>query len=138
MRLGAGHAFLRRRTTQQADDEAAEECAQAGRAALDAMVKALGGAAWLNMKNRTSTGHVAGVLPWASPIPGTTQILEFHAWPDKDRIDVTKHRDVVQFFVGREGLGGHLSGQEAAARRSRWTIICAAATTPSRPQSRSG
>jgi hypothetical protein len=29
--------------------------------------------------------------------------FEFHQWPDHDRIEYTKHRDVVQFYVGRTG-----------------------------------
>lgn len=38
-----------------------------------------------------------------NPDPGTTEFYEFHQWPDHDRIEYTKHRDVVQFFVGRQG-----------------------------------
>jgi hypothetical protein len=29
--------------------------------------------------------------------------FEFHEWPDHDRIEFTKHRDVVQFYLGRTG-----------------------------------
>ena len=39
----------------------------------------------------------------AIPIPVRRSIYEFHQWPDHDRIEYTKHRDVVQFFVGRQG-----------------------------------
>ena len=89
-------------TTQtQTADEAGAKNAQQARAALDAMVRALGGPAWLNMKNMMREGHVAG-FDHGNPGEGTTEYWEFHAWPDQDRIEFTKHRDVVQFYVGRE------------------------------------
>jgi hypothetical protein len=88
--------------TQHMNDLAAKNAQQA-RAMLDAMVKALGGDAWLNMKNSFRGGHAAGFFQ-GNPDPGTMQLYEYHAWPDRDRIDVTKHRDVVEFFVGNEGV----------------------------------
>ena len=44
--------------TQSADDAGAKNAQQA-RAALDKMVQALGGQAWLNMKNVERQGHIA-------------------------------------------------------------------------------
>lgn len=87
--------------TQTSNDEGAKNAALA-RAALDAMVKALGGDAWLNMKNKMMEGHVAAFFH-GNPDLGTTETFEYHEWPDHDRIEVTKHHDVVEFFVGREG-----------------------------------
>ena len=87
--------------THAQTDEAAKNAAQA-RALLDKMVAALGGPAWLNMKNSEQHGHIA-VFYHDKPDAGTTEVFVFHAWPDHDRIDVTKHRDYVQFFNGREG-----------------------------------
>ena len=84
----------------QTSDEVAKNAQQA-RAVLDKMVEALGGQAWLDIKNREQHGHVAGFFH-GNPDPGTTEIFEFHSWPDHDRVDVTKHRDYVQFFTGRE------------------------------------
>ena len=86
---------------QNADQTATKNAEQA-RAALDAMVQALGGQAWLNIKNMERQGHIAAFFQ-GSPDLGTEQTFEFHQWPDHDRIDVTKHRDVVEFFVGRQG-----------------------------------
>jgi hypothetical protein len=97
--LGAG--LSAQITTQQANDEAAKNAKQA-HDALDAMVQALGGQAWLDIKNRTEHGHVAGFFH-GQPDVGTTEILEFQSWPDKARIDVTKKRDYVQYYLGREG-----------------------------------
>jgi hypothetical protein len=88
-------------TRTQTDDAAAKNAKQA-RAALDAMVQALGGQAWLDVKNKEMEGHVAAFFQ-GRPDLGTTETFETHQWPDKDRIDVTKHRDVVEFFIGRQG-----------------------------------
>lgn len=86
--------------TQQANDEAAKN-AQKARAVLDAMVKALGGDAWLNMQNSMRQGRIAAFFH-GQPNVGTVDTWEYHAWPDHDRIEITKHRDVVEFFVGRK------------------------------------
>ena len=89
-------------TRTQTSGDAARKDAQQARAALDAMVQALGGQAWLNMKNQMREGHIAAFFQ-GNPDPGTTEYFDFHQWPDHDRIEYTKHRDVVQFYVGRQG-----------------------------------
>lgn len=95
----------------QADDPAAQNAKKA-RAALDAMVKAMGGAAWLNVRNEMWQGHVAAFFH-GRPDLGTTELFEFHEWPDKDRIEVTKHRDVVEFYLGRQGWEVTYRGKKA-------------------------
>jgi hypothetical protein len=87
----------------QTTDEASVQNAKQARAVLDAMVQALGGQAWLEMKNQTRQGHAAAFFH-GQPDLGTTDYWEFHCWPDHDRIEFTKHRDVVQFYVGRTGM----------------------------------
>ena len=87
--------------TQTTDDAGAKNAKQA-RTVLDAMVQAMGGQAWLTLKNQMREGHAAAFFH-GNPDPGTTLYWEFHAWPDHDRIENTKHRDVVQFYIGREG-----------------------------------
>jgi hypothetical protein len=82
-------------------DEGQKNAKQA-RAVLDAMVQALGGEAWLKMKNQVRQGQVAAFYQ-GKPSGGTTKFWEFHAWPDYDRIEYTSHRDVVQFYMGRAG-----------------------------------
>jgi hypothetical protein len=100
-------------TTQStgSDDDGAKN-AQKARSALDAMVQALGGPAWLNMKNQTRQGHMAA-FDHGNPDSGTTEYWEFHAWPDQDRIEFTKHRDVVQFYLGRKGWEVTYRGKKA-------------------------
>ncbi|MDR3750196.1 MAG: hypothetical protein P4K94_01790 [Terracidiphilus sp.] len=97
--------------TQTADDAGAKNAKQA-RAALDAMVQALGGQAWLTMKNQMREGHFAAFFH-GKPSGGTTKYWEFHEWPDQDRIEYTKHRDVVQFYLGRTGMEVTFKGKAA-------------------------
>jgi hypothetical protein len=96
---------------QTAEDAGAKNARQA-RVALDAMVQALGGQAWLNMKNQMRQGHIAAFFH-GKPSGGTTKYWEFHAWPDQDRIEYTVHRDVVQFYLGREGWEVTYRGKKA-------------------------
>ncbi len=86
---------------QAADDDAAKNAKQA-RAALDRMVQALGGQAWLSLKNQEREGFIASFFH-GNPDAGTTQYYEYHAWPDQDRVELTKHRDVVEFYLDRVG-----------------------------------
>jgi len=90
------------RAMAQTTDEASVKNAAKARVILDAMVTALGGDAWLNMKNQLREGHVAAFFH-GNPDVGTTLYWEFHAWPDRDRFEFTKHRDVLQYYIGRSG-----------------------------------
>ena len=85
-----------------AQDAAADQNAAKARAVLNEMVQALGGERWLNVQNEMIRGQVAAFFH-GQPDLGTTEIWQFHQWPDHDRIEVTKHRDVVDFFIGDKG-----------------------------------
>jgi hypothetical protein len=86
--------------------------AQQARTVLNAMVQALGGQAWLNIKNQERQGHLAAFFH-NQPDPGTTRFWDFHAWPDHDRTEYTVHRDVVQIYAGREGWEVTYRGKKA-------------------------
>jgi len=90
------------RAMAQTTDEASVKNAAKAHAALDQMVQALGGDAWLNLKNQLREGHVAAFFH-GNPDVGTTLYWEYHAWPDRDRYEFTKHRDVLQYYIGRAG-----------------------------------
>ena len=68
----------------QASDDIGAKNAQQARAALERMVQALGGPAWLNMKNQERQGHIAAFFH-GRPDVGTTDFFEFHQWPDHNR-----------------------------------------------------
>ncbi len=98
-------------TRTQTADDAAKNAEQA-RAALHAMVQAMGGQAWLDIKNVMHQEHVAAFHN-GEPDLGTTDLWQFHAWPDRDRIEITKHRDVLEFYVGRQGWEVTYRGKKA-------------------------
>jgi len=100
--------------TQASTDQEAKNALQA-RQALDRMVQALGGQAWLDVKNQVREGFIAAFYH-NLPNPGTTQYWEYHEWPNRDRIELSKHRDVVQFYVGREGWEVTFRGKKAVEK----------------------
>ena len=106
----AGHTQAGQ-ATNPATDDAAKNAAQA-HAVLDAMVKAMGGNAWLNMKNQVREGHFA-VFYHGTPDLGTTKFYEFHTWPDRDRTEFTTHRDVAVFFIDGKGWEVTYRGKKA-------------------------
>ncbi|MBS1802169.1 MAG: hypothetical protein JST28_02320 [Acidobacteria bacterium] len=87
---------------QPAVDPAAGKNAAKAKATIDAMVKALGGDAWLNLKNTVREGHLAA-FHRGDPDPGTLLFYDCHVWPDRDRYEYGKHKDVYQFYEGRKG-----------------------------------
>jgi hypothetical protein len=84
-----------------ATDDAASKNAAKARAALDAMVKALGGDAWLNLKNEHREGRIAAFYH-GKPSGATSEYYEYHIWPDQDRVEFTTHHDVVQIYNGNQ------------------------------------
>ena len=89
-------------TRPQTASDAGQKNARQARVVLDAMVQALGGQAWLNVKNQMRQGNVAAFFH-GEPSGGATEYWECHAWPDHDRIEYSRHRDVVQFYIGQAG-----------------------------------
>jgi hypothetical protein len=96
----------------RAQDAAADKNAQKAREELNAMIQALGGQAWLDQKNVMRHGFVAGFYH-GNPDLGTTEVFEFTSFPDKFREEVTKHRDVIEFYVGNEGWEVNYRGKRA-------------------------
>ena len=81
----------------------AQENAAKARALIDQAIQALGGQAWLNIQDTTQQGRTysfhrneatsAGVLFW-----------RFVKFPDKERVEVTKQRDVAYVYNGDHGF----------------------------------
>jgi hypothetical protein len=76
--------------------------AKKAHAALDAMVQALGGDHWLNLQNSYSEGRTSGFYQ-GKPTGAITDFFSWHVFPDKDRVELSKKRDVVDIFLGNEG-----------------------------------
>ena len=69
---------------------------------LNEMIRALGGDAWLNVQTMQSEGRTYGFYHGQPNSTGTV-FWRFWEYPDKERIELTKQRDVVELFVGDKG-----------------------------------
>ena len=76
--------------------------AQKARALLDQCIQALGGQAWLNLQDMEQQGRSYSYFQGR---PNSVGIVFWRFWkyPDKDRIELTKQRDVVYLNVGDKG-----------------------------------
>jgi hypothetical protein len=86
--------------------------AQKGRALLDKMIAALGGQAYLGYKTRADVGRSYGFYK-GEPNSTGTPFWRFFKYPDKDRIELTKQRDVTQIVVGDKGYEKTFKGVAA-------------------------
>src|SRR5271167_831708 len=69
---------------------------------LNAMIQALGGEAYLNIRNMQIEGRTYGFYH-GQPSGQGLQFWRFWEWPDKDRWELTKQRDVVELNIGDNG-----------------------------------
>ena len=71
---------------------------QKARALVDQMIQALGGQAYLTAQDYYAEGRSGSYHN--ESLQGTSLFYRFWKWPDKDRIELTKQRDIVQLYVG--------------------------------------
>lgn len=69
---------------------------------LDKMVATLGGQAYLSYKTRTDAGRSYSFYK-GEPKSTGTPFWRFYKYPDRDRIELTKQRDITQIVVGDKG-----------------------------------
>jgi hypothetical protein len=81
-----------------APDATAQANQQKARAVLDRMIQALGGPAYMNLQNAESTGRSGAFYHGRSE--ASTEYRRFWQWPDKERVELTKQRDVVELTIG--------------------------------------
>ena len=80
------------------DKEAAENSDKA-RSVIEQGIKALGGQAWLAMRDREQQGRLYGFHS-GRPTGAGGVFWGFTQFPDKERIELTKERDIAELFVG--------------------------------------
>jgi hypothetical protein len=71
---------------------------QKARTLVDQMIQALGGQAYLTVQDYYAEGR-SGSFHNESLV-GSGLFYRFWKWPDKDRVELTKQRDIVQLYVG--------------------------------------
>lgn len=95
---------------------AEQESARKARALIDQMVQALGGSAYLGIQDTTQQGRTYSFHAGA---PNSVGVLfwRFYKFPDKDRFELTKKRDVVEIFNGDKGYEITFRGTAAQDRK---------------------
>ncbi len=88
------------------------------RAVLDAMVKALGGDAWLNLQDTYYEGRTSSFYQ-GRPTGIVIDYYAFHEFPDKDRTELTKKKNVIEMFVGNQGWEITYKGKRAIPDKDR-------------------
>ncbi len=89
-------------TAQFTATAAKDPSVQKAKQVLDDMIRALGGEAYLNIRTMTSEGRSYSF--WQGRPSGMGVVFwRFWEWPDKDRVELTKQRDVIELYIGDKG-----------------------------------
>jgi hypothetical protein len=79
-----------------------QDSVRKARAILDQAIQALGGQAYLNARDMTQEGRSYS-FHHGEPNSLGTLFWRFRKFPDKDRIELTKKRDVIEIYSGDKG-----------------------------------
>jgi hypothetical protein len=80
-------------------DQSKDPNAQKARALVQQMVRAIGGEAYLNLKDVEQEGRTSGFYH-GNPSGSTAPFWRFIKFPDKERVELTKHRDWILLYTG--------------------------------------
>src|SRR5262249_17848334 len=69
---------------------------------IDQAIQALGGQAYLNIKDITSEGRTYS-FHLGRPTSAGLIYYDFYRYPDKERVELTKKRDIAYLFSGGKG-----------------------------------
>jgi len=83
------------------DKEAAQNSNKA-KSIIEQGIEALGGQTYLNIRDREQQGRNYG-FHHGTPTGGGAVFWGFSEFPDKERVEFTKERDIAQVFVGDKG-----------------------------------
>ncbi len=83
-------------------DKEAQQNSNKARAIIEQGIEALGGKTYLTIRDREQQGRGYG-FHHGQPTGGGGPFWSFSEFPDKDRIEFTKERDIAQVFVGDKG-----------------------------------
>jgi hypothetical protein len=79
-----------------------QENARKAKALLQQAIDALGGQAYLTIKDTQQTGRTYS-FHHGRPTSNGVLFWRFAEFPDKDRLEVTKERDIAELYVGDKG-----------------------------------
>lgn len=90
-----------------------QENARKAKALLDQAIQALGGELYLDIQDISQEGRTYS-FHLGQPSSFGLQFWRFYKYPDKDRIELTKKRDVVEVYNGDKGYEITYKGTRAA------------------------
>src|SRR5512142_1179614 len=85
-----------------APGQAQEPGVQKAARLLDQMVQALGGTAWMNLRDLEQEGRTYSFYH-GQPTGAGAPFWRFWKWPDKERVELTKQRDWIIIYNGDQG-----------------------------------
>jgi hypothetical protein len=98
---------------QNADQDAtAKANEKKARGILAAMVQALGGDRWTNLKDSYFEGRNSGFYQ-GKPTGGIGNYVDFRRFPDQERVELGKKRDVIEFILGNSAWEVTYRGKKA-------------------------
>jgi hypothetical protein len=83
-------------------DKQATENANKAKSIIEQGIQALGGQTYLTIRDREQQGRLYG-FHHGQPTGGGGVFWSFTQFPDKDRIELTKERDIAELYVGNKG-----------------------------------
>ena len=106
-----------------------QDNAQKARAVLNQTIQALGGSAYLNLQDISQEGRTYSFYHGR---PNSLGILfwRFYKFPDKDRIELTKQRDVVYVYNGDKGTEITFKGPRPEDRQRSDRVFAATPLLP--------
>ncbi len=93
-----------------------QENAHKARALLDLAIQALGGPAFLNLRDMQQQGRTYSFYH-GRPSGTGALFWRFVEYPDKERIEVTKERDVAYIYTGDKGYEVTFKGPHAVEKK---------------------
>jgi hypothetical protein len=79
-----------------------QQNARQAKALIDQAIQALGGESYLNIRNRELQGRGFG-FHHGRPSGNGTEFWSFSEFPDKERVELTKQRDIAELYIGNKG-----------------------------------
>ena len=76
--------------------------AKQARAVLDQMIAALGGPAYLNIQDMEQKGRLYGFDHNGEAADAGAPFVRYWKWPDKDRVELLKHREWILVYNGND------------------------------------
>jgi hypothetical protein len=80
----------------------ADENSRKARALVEQAIQALGGPAYLTIRDREQQGRGYS-FHHGRPSGGGNVFWSFWEFPDKERVEITKERDIAELYVGNKG-----------------------------------